>query len=123
MQTTQNRDYSDAKAEEIDKEVYRLVTGGYEKAKDILRQNIAILHSMAEALLEHETIDSDEVDLLIRGGRLEEINRRREERRIRVENERRATAESLELQRPRVDEKKVTGGGRDPMGQPGPVTA
>ncbi len=122
MQTAQNRDYSDAKAEEIDKEVYRLVMGGYERAKDVLRENIAILHAMAEALLEHETIDADEVGILIRGGRLDEINRRREERRIRVENERRATAESLELQRPRVEEKKSSGG-RDPVGQTGPVTA
>lgn len=120
MQTSHNREYSDAKAEEIDKEVYRLVTGGYEKAKQILRENISILHVMADALLEHETIDSDEVNILIKGGNPEDINRRREERRLKTESDRKAST-AAEPQKTRADDKKASG--RDPMGQPGPVTA
>lgn len=120
MQNTQTRDYSDAKAEEIDKEVYRLVTGGYEKAKQILRDHMSVLNNMAEALLEHETIDAEEVNLLMAGGGLIEINRKREDKRIRTEHERKLSAAAEEPQKVRTDDKKS---GRDPVGQTGPVTA
>jgi len=72
------KEYSDSKAQEIDAEVFRIVNEGYEKAKKILEDGQDILESLAQALLEFETIDSHEVELLVNGGKLEEIHKIRE---------------------------------------------
>ncbi len=118
MQSAQSRDYSDAKAQEIDQEVFSLVTGGYHIAKQILQDNIGILHKMTDALLEHETIDAEEVNMLIAGAGLVEIAKKREDKQARIDAERKVSAEN-EL-KARAEEKKS---GRDPVGQSGPVTA
>lgn len=70
--------YSDSKAQEIDKEIHRLVTTGYEKAKEILRTHEDILHVMAQALLEYESIDTEEVDLITSGAKIEDLRGRRQ---------------------------------------------
>lgn len=77
MQQGGQREYSEAKAEEIDKEVYRIVNTGYEKAKQILRDNRDLLERMATSLLELETIDGAEVDRLIKGATFEDLKRDR----------------------------------------------
>jgi cell division protease FtsH len=77
MQQGSSREYSEAKAEEIDKEVYRIINTGYEKAKQILRDNRSALDRMAKALLELETIDGAEVDRLIKGDSWEDLKRDR----------------------------------------------
>ena len=63
----QHRDYSEDTAIQIDKEVKRIVNGGYEKAKNILANNRDILERIAQALLEREVIDANEVKLLMEG--------------------------------------------------------
>ena len=78
MQSSSAKDYSEAKAEEIDGEVFRLVTEGYEKAKKILTENMDALHRLSQALLEHETIDGGEVDMLVKGGSLDDLRRERQ---------------------------------------------
>src|SRR5207302_1549036 len=64
---TYTRDYSEDTAIQIDKEVKRIVNGGYEKAKNILANNRDILERIAQALLEREVIDANEVKLLMEG--------------------------------------------------------
>jgi len=61
------RDYSESTAIEIDNEVKRLVMDNYERAKNILRENIKALRAIAEALLEKEVLDAPEIDKLIEG--------------------------------------------------------
>lgn len=122
MQSANTRDYSDAKAEEIDKEIYRMVTQGHEQALRLLREHINSLHAMAEALLEFETIDGEEVDFLVRGGSLQELKDRRGIRQEKVERERKAV-EQTSGKVATADETESRKGGRDPIGQPGPVTA
>jgi cell division protease FtsH len=39
--------------------------GGYNKARQILEDNIDLLHGVAKLLLEKETIDGREIDLLM----------------------------------------------------------
>jgi len=63
----QHRDYSESTAVLIDAEVKKLVTGAHEKALKILRENIDILHRLAEALLENEVLDGDEIEAIISG--------------------------------------------------------
>ena len=69
---TQHRDYSEDTAIQIDKEVKRIVNGGYEKAKHLLSKNRETLERIALALLEREVIDANEVKLLMEGKPLPE---------------------------------------------------
>ena len=66
----QSRDYSDDTAQQIDKAVRRLVDEGYNSAYKILDENREIMHAMAAALLERETLDATEIELLIQGKQL-----------------------------------------------------
>ena len=62
-----HRDISEATAELIDKEVRRIVDEGMTRATSILKEHVAVLHRMSELLIERETLDSDEIDMVIRG--------------------------------------------------------
>ncbi len=68
----QHRDYSEDTAIQIDKEVKRIVNGGYEKAKNLLSNNRDTLERIAQALLEREVIDANEVKMLMEGRPLPE---------------------------------------------------
>lgn len=49
----------------IDKEIKNLMDRNYKKAFSILEENIDILHSMKDALMKYETIDSSQIDDLM----------------------------------------------------------
>jgi len=66
----QHREISDKTAELVDGEVKRILDDAYRRAREILEGDMATLHRMAEALLERETLDRDEVDLLAKGKEL-----------------------------------------------------
>lgn len=59
------KDYSETTAVAIDDEVKSFVMGGYNRARQILEDNIDLLHSVAKMLLEKETIDGKEIDVLM----------------------------------------------------------
>ncbi len=61
------KNFSDQTAKLIDQEVKALVMGGYNKAKELLEENIVSLKNIAEALLEHETLTGKEIRLIIDG--------------------------------------------------------
>ena len=63
---TQRVDYSESTAVEIDAEVRRIILEAYERAKLLLRRNLEVLHKMAEALLERESLDGSEIDAIVR---------------------------------------------------------
>jgi len=63
----QARDYSDDTAQQIDKAVRRLVDEGYASAYKILDEHHDVMHAMAAALLERETLDAVEIELIIQG--------------------------------------------------------
>ncbi|MES2394222.1 MAG: ATP-dependent zinc metalloprotease FtsH [Acidobacteriota bacterium] len=66
----QARDYSDDTAQKIDQAVRSLVDTGYQSAHQILEDNQDVMHRMAAALLERETLDAAEIELLIQGKEL-----------------------------------------------------
>ncbi|HEU0004806.1 MAG TPA: ATP-dependent zinc metalloprotease FtsH [Terriglobia bacterium] len=68
----QHRDYSEDTAIKIDLEVKRFISEGYEKAKKILEENRDTLSRIAEALLEREVLDANEVRMIIQNLPLEE---------------------------------------------------
>ncbi|MFO7932211.1 MAG: ATP-dependent zinc metalloprotease FtsH [Thermodesulfobacteriota bacterium] len=61
----QHRDYSEDTARKIDSEVAALVTESYNRAKQILTDNRDILNTLAERLLDKETVMGKELDELI----------------------------------------------------------
>ncbi len=62
----QHRDYSEETAQLIDNEVRTIVNQSYQRAKDILRKNMATLHQLASALLEKEVLDGRQIDSIIK---------------------------------------------------------
>lgn len=56
---------SDETARIIDEEVRLLIEINYERARNILNDNIDILHAMKEALIKYETIDAFQIDDLM----------------------------------------------------------
>lgn len=56
----EQRDYSEAVAEEIDSEVRAIVTWAYDEAKRLVAENREKLDALAERLIEVETVDADE---------------------------------------------------------------
>ena len=56
-----HRDYSESTARMIDEEVVRIVRKAQSRAQHVLKDNIEHLHNLSKVLLEHETIDGDEV--------------------------------------------------------------
>jgi cell division protease FtsH len=67
----QHQDYSEQTAIEIDSEVRRLIMENYERAKKVILENLDKLKAMAEALLEFETLDTADLDVLMGGGKIE----------------------------------------------------
>ena len=63
---TQAAEYSEKTAIEIDNELRRFLLDAYNRAKGLLKHNLEILHKMAEALLERESLDGAEIDVIIR---------------------------------------------------------
>ena len=63
-----SRDYSDETARVIDEEVERILRGQEERARRLLREHRTALNSIAEALLEHETITGADVQRIAAQG-------------------------------------------------------
>ena len=60
---------SDDTAHEIDNEVKEILSGCYQTAKDILTDNIDALHGMSKALMDYETLDVDQIEDIMAGGK------------------------------------------------------
>ena len=64
------RGYSEATAQEIDREVKMLIDQAYAKATELLTTHRDKLDAIAEALLEFETLDGTHIDDIIQHGRM-----------------------------------------------------
>jgi len=62
-----HRDYSEETARLIDDEVRGIVTQSYERAKNIIRSNMGLLHGLANNLLEKEVLDGHQIDNILKG--------------------------------------------------------
>jgi len=70
---TQAKRHSEQMAHRIDEEIHRIVTDCYEATRALLVEHEAELQRVAEALLEVETLDVEQVRHLVQGGALEEL--------------------------------------------------
>ena len=64
----QHRDYSELTAQKIDAEVKKIVNDSYSKAHQLIEDNMDILHNMATALLERETLNGEDIDEIMGHG-------------------------------------------------------
>ena len=64
---TRHKNVSDETAHAIDEEIRLLIDKNYDRARKILIENMDKLHKMAEALLEWETIDANQIDDIMAG--------------------------------------------------------
>jgi len=68
------RQMSNETAQAIDAEIRSIVENGYDKAKTLLTDNIDQLHTLANALLEYETLSGDEIQKLLAGEQIDRQN-------------------------------------------------
>ncbi len=113
MQSNATKDYSDSKAQEIDFEVSKFIREGYDIAKNILKTHQDALERLANALLEYESIDGIEVEMLVQGAAVSEIAKYRSNRK--EQNDAAAAAKGMIIA-------PSTGSSSDPVGSSGPVT-
>jgi cell division protease FtsH len=62
---TQHKTVAEETSHTIDEEIRSFIDRNYERAEAILKENIDILHAMAEALMKYETIDKYQIDDLM----------------------------------------------------------
>jgi cell division protease FtsH len=65
------RQMSDETAQAIDKEIRRIVEAGYDRAKLLLKDHRDELESLAQALLEYETLSGEEIRTILDGGSID----------------------------------------------------
>jgi len=73
---TRSKNYSETTAVIIDEEIKKIVMNGMDRAEKILVEKIDILHRLANALLDREILDGDEIDKVIRGEELPPVEKR-----------------------------------------------
>jgi cell division protease FtsH len=66
---SRQQNVSEATAQRIDVEIRRIIDQCYERAKQILTDHAADLHTLAKGLLEYETLTGEEIKALLRGER------------------------------------------------------
>ena len=64
---SQRREISERTAEAVDDEVKKMLDAAYVRALEIVRSKRELLDRMVDALMERETLDREEVDLLFQG--------------------------------------------------------
>ncbi len=63
----QSSHVSQKTAEIVDSEVRRFITKNYERGVEILKTHMDLLHRMSQALLDRESLDKEDIELLIQG--------------------------------------------------------
>ena len=64
------KNFSDQVALEIDKAVRKIVDDCYDKAVEILKKNEKLVHLLADALVENETLTKEQIECLVETGKM-----------------------------------------------------
>jgi cell division protease FtsH len=64
---SEQRNYSEKIARQIDAEVRRIVNESHERARSLLQENLHLLHAVAKRLLEVETLEREEFEAIMAG--------------------------------------------------------
>ena len=63
----QRREVSEYTAQQVDEEVKRILDEAHSRAREIVENNRELLADIAKALLERETLDASEIQVLVEG--------------------------------------------------------
>ena len=110
----QGKTYSEQTAQEIDTEVRRLVDEGYQRAKKLIDDHKKELELIANALLEYETLDGQQVEDIVRTGKFNPPEPPKD-----VDPPKGADASTTTPDVPKGDKPKL----EDGLGDPAPATA
>ncbi len=99
--------YSDTKALQIDEEVDSIIKTAHETAVKILKDHSEKLEIITQALLQFETIDGAEVSILVKGGTLEDIEKRRDESEQKLSSENLVQENKRKIEEQLLEEQKA----------------
>ena len=99
---SQSKPMSEQMAKVIDDEIRIVIDRNYQRAEDILNENMNILHNMAHALMDWETIDKFQIEKLLKGEKIDPPEDEPEESDTdsKVEVEVEADSEDIQLDKP-----------------------
>ena len=104
-----SQDYSDNTAAKIDTEIHDIITEAYDKAKQILTDNMEKLHFIAQFLIKNEIMDGEQFAAAMEGNptfeELEEMTESKK-RRSREENDKKRLEERV-AERKRLEEEQA----------------
>jgi cell division protease FtsH len=69
--------YSEQTARDIDTEIHRIVSEGYDRARTLIEEHLDQLEAIAQGLLEFETLDASDVKMLADGSTLDDLRVRK----------------------------------------------
>jgi len=106
--------YSSKTAVAIDEEVHSIISEAYERAKKFLEDKSGVLETMTRTLLERETLNGEDVTLIMEGGELAPLGEAPEPQRASINLDEQDAAE----EEARDDDPTENVGGDDPSPQP-----
>ena len=113
-----SQDYSDETAAKIDAEIHAIISEAYDRAKQILNENMDKLHFIAEFLMRNEIMDGEQFAAAMDGNptfeELEEMTEAKK-RKSREENEERRRQEKIEARRKAEEAANASQGNPFPM--------
>lgn len=68
---TRKQNYSELTAQKIDEEIKEIIDSQYKRGHEIIKSHLKELHAIAEALLEHETIEGHHVKEILEFGKIQ----------------------------------------------------
>lgn len=74
-----HRDFSEKTAIEIDEEVRKIVSNSQDRATQILKENVEMLHKLSKELLVREILDAEEIDKIMSGEELPPVMEKEKE--------------------------------------------
>ena len=108
------KDYSEESARKVDQEVSRFISSAYKKAKKIIENHKDKLEIMVQALLSFETIDAEEVKLIMKGKGISALRNYRKRQKTKLNKER-------EEVRRKSEKKPSKNDPADPVASPAPA--
>ncbi len=107
---TKHSDFSEKTAEAIDEEIQTIIIKGMEKAENILRENIDVLHKLAKELLIREILDAEEIKKIMNGEELPPVKKEEIPDHVKeLLEKRKKEAKSSDENKSEMDEEKPSG--------------
>lgn len=98
-----SRDFSDQVALEIDQEVRKILEECYKEAKKLLAKHETLVLLIADALMENETLTKEQIDSLVKTGKISSDNEEKDAKEETKEEKKEPKKDSTEKKEPKED--------------------